>query len=774
MGSRERVTDWVLAHDPGGAALRKAAKAAVVVPIGVAVGLAWGQVSFSTFAAFGGIALLLFTDFPGDRRARLGSYLLLTALGVVFITAGTLASSVGWLAVATMFVVGFAVLFCGVFSAAIDGAGRAALLVYILPVCLVAPPSDIGVRIIGWLFAAALAVPAAVFLWPPRQHADLRHAAAEACREIGTRIERLADPARPPGPDPDDTSTGGAAEDTAAVARLREQFRQSSSRPTALTTGSRLLGSLIDRLSWLHTVVTAFPAAPVPASRPPWVVDLQRRCGDVLLAAADALAAAADGSGPVDGAAARAALDRAITGLEEARRNAAESRELLALAVRTTQRAPALMHELTYTTLLAGHTVAAAARADARTTLQRILGRANPPASLTRAEAAGRLARGHLTRHSVWFQNSVRGGLGLALAVLMAEVTQVSHGFWVVLGAMSVLRTTALNTGATAVRALGGTFLGFVVGALVMLLVGGQPVVLWLLLPLAVFVAACLPAMVSFVAGQAAFTVLVVVLFNIISPVGWSIGLLRVEDVLIGAGAAVACALLWPRGAAGELRQSLADAARTAGDSLVAAVDALVTTDEAPESAGLVRSGALLVTPRTSVQNTAIAAAARLDDALRQYLTDRGHRPLPTRQATLFANAVIRVRLAAGAILAGSLHPGVRPLPDALRPVWRRLRLQAQDLDDWFAEWADDLAGSGDGLTTAVPSRAERIVLSAVRRDPGVLDDPELSRPICALWWTALYLDDAARLQDRLRQVAPGTEPVVSPGGSVRPTVRSR
>ena len=33
----------------------------------------------------------------------------------------------------------------------------------------------------------------------------------------------------------------------------------------------------------------------------------------------------------------------------------------------------------------------AAARADARTTLQRILGRANPPASLTRAEAAGRL-----------------------------------------------------------------------------------------------------------------------------------------------------------------------------------------------------------------------------------------------------------------------------------------------------------------------------------------------------------------------------------------------
>ena len=79
--------------------------------------------------------------------------------------------------------------------------------------------------------------------------------------------------------------------------------------------------------------------------------------------------------------------------------------------------------------------------------------------------AAHRLAAGHITRRSVWFQNSVRGGLGLSIAVLLAEVTEIAHGFWVVLGAMSVLRTTALTTGSTALRALGGTLVGFVAGA---------------------------------------------------------------------------------------------------------------------------------------------------------------------------------------------------------------------------------------------------------------------------------------------------------------------
>ena len=63
----------------------------------------------------------------------------------------------------------------------------------------------------------------------------------------------------------------------------------------------------------------------------------------------------------------------------------------------------------------------------------------------------------HLSFRSVWFRNALRGAVGLAIAVAVVEVTDVQHGFWVVLGTMSVLRSNALGTGATALRAVGGT-----------------------------------------------------------------------------------------------------------------------------------------------------------------------------------------------------------------------------------------------------------------------------------------------------------------------------
>ena len=39
--------------------------------------------------------------------------------------------------------------------------------------------------------------------------------------------------------------------------------------------------------------------------------------------------------------------------------------------------------------------------------------------------------------------------LGLALAVYVAKTTSLEHAFWVVLGALAVLRSSALGTGAT-------------------------------------------------------------------------------------------------------------------------------------------------------------------------------------------------------------------------------------------------------------------------------------------------------------------------------------
>src|SRR6202022_3836137 len=82
-----------------------------------------------------------------------------------------------------------------------------------------------------------------------------------------------------------------------------------------------------------------------------------------------------------------------------------------------------------------------------------------------------------------------------------------------------------------------------------------------LVLALAVLLAGVAPAVVSFAGGQAAFTLTLVILFNIIAPTGWRVGLVRIEDVAIGAGGSLAVGVLfWPRGASAPRRQALAQA----------------------------------------------------------------------------------------------------------------------------------------------------------------------------------------------------------------------
>src|SRR5207244_4171833 len=80
--------------------------------------------------------------------------------------------------------------------------------------------------------------------------------------------------------------------------------------------------------------------------------------------------------------------------------------------------------------------------------------------------------------------------------------------------------------------------------------IGTHEAVLWGVLPVAILLAAYAPRAISFAAGQAGFTVVLFVLFNIIQPVGWRVGVVRVEDVAIGFAISLGVGLLfWPRGA---------------------------------------------------------------------------------------------------------------------------------------------------------------------------------------------------------------------------------
>ena len=187
--------------------------------------------------------------------------------------------------------------------------------------------------------------------------------------------------------------------------------------------------------------------------------------------------------------------------------------------------------------------------------------------SRSRAQAAWHLVAEHASPRSVWFRNSLRGAAGLAIAVFVAQQVDLQHGFWVALGTLSVLRSNALGTGTTVVNAMIGTAVGVVVGSLLVIAIGTDELVLWAAFPPAVFLAAYAPRAISFAAGQAAFTITVVVLFNLIQPSGWMVGLIRIEDVAIGVAISLGVGLLfWPRGATTILRESLADArSRAAG-----------------------------------------------------------------------------------------------------------------------------------------------------------------------------------------------------------------
>jgi uncharacterized membrane protein YccC len=351
----------------------------------------------------------------------------------------------------------------------------------------------------------------------------------------------------------------------------------------------------------------------------------------------------------------------------------------------------------------------------------------------------GRLVAEHLSPRSVWFRNSVRGAAALAVAVFVAQQLSVQHAFWVALGTFSVLRSNAFRTGSTVLSALAGTAVGILLGVGVLLVIGTDEGVLWAVLPVAVLFAAYAPQAISFAAGQAGFTVVVLVVFDLIQPSGWKVGLVRVEDVAIGFAISLAVGLLfWPRGAGAQLRKALSAAFARSVDYVAAAAEALSTGE--PDSAVV-----------QFARRTARAASHRLDDAFRQSLDERGAERLDLESVGTLLTGATRVRLA-----AYSLTTIERPRNGG-RGRDRCAGALDGELDpvrSWYVALADALARAASAPAPR-PGGADsrRPVIGCLRDALADGDEAEVHAAL-GLLLASQHLVDLERLEPRLAQAA--------------------
>jgi uncharacterized membrane protein YccC len=545
-----RIADTLRKRDPSRDGLRRALRAGIAVPLAATVSfLVAGDTEAPVFTLVGSIALLIVADFPGSTGTRALAYSGLGFIGLLLIALGT------WAAAHPL----VAVLLC-----LVAAGQRSTLMVFILAVSMpVGPLTD---RLLGWLLALLVCVPAALFLFPPRYTTELRHLAALVCAALADRIE--AGNAEGEG-ERERAGERAAAGDRVneAMDALRAEFLSSAFRPMAMTAGSRSLIRVVSNLQWLSDRVNS-DSGRLLAHIGPLSVAVLRSSAEVLRSPQAARAAELSQVVAAHRLIAYAHYDNDIHDiLGEADDAAAVQLGRTLLSRRT----------MSATIGLTGSIIATATTMDARSLADRILGRGMPETGIADRVSTRRSVWlsliGYLRTRSVTVINSLRIGLALALAVTVTLVLPVQNALWVVLGALSVLRSSAAGTRTSVVRAVTGTAIGFVIGAAVIAVVGVNPVVLWSLLPLATFGSTYVMTVGSFTASQAMFTMQVLIVFNLMRPIGWQIGLIRVEDVAIGAlvGLAVSM-LLWPGGAQSAMHRAVGDAVTACSRYLAAAV----------------------------------------------------------------------------------------------------------------------------------------------------------------------------------------------------------
>ncbi|MEZ5186923.1 MAG: FUSC family protein [Candidatus Nanopelagicales bacterium] len=740
MLSRARAR--LAARDSNRRALRRGFRVALVVPVTLAalMNLPWISQG-ALFGVFSCLSLLVFADFGGDARRRTWSYLATTAAGVPLVAVGAFAGQTMWSSVLMMAVVAMIVGMIGVLRGPVTSAQSVLLLGTVITLTASSPSSAL-VDVVAWTIGGLTATAAASLLWPVSPTRLTR-------RHLATTLDAVADAVN---------ARWGAAADpdalqearrrlNASLEALHESYDGNLARPAGATSTERALAELVDEVSRLRFMQK-------------WE-DLSEHKDPRLRASAEELAA-------VTGEALQSCANRLRGG-----RGSISTRALLEARQRNlTQVADWLpsdssphdptakrqqiddMFPLRITNVLAARisdqTIALGARAgdepsDPGGPLSPV--RTDPPGKRQRLRA-------HASWDSPWFRNALRSMVALSLSIAVAKSVTLEHPFWIVLGTLSALRFDALGTGRTARQALIGTVAGVVVSAGLIVLLGPDTWAWWFIFPGALFLAAYTPGTFSLAVGQAAFSLVIIVMFSIVTPARLETATTRVVDVALGLAISLIVSLLmWPRGVVQTLNKRFSEAMTAACDLYVAAVDWLA-------------GGAIDDRLLAGFQERSFEALDRATEALDLSIAQRPPQAIELSRWTMFSNTVGHVDFAArltGPAAAIVRSHGIRkPVPDALvGPLLTGANEVRAHLLSVSEQWYEQ-QGPGDPESTREAEESQfplsptvvtqRQAVDAYLAGPGDWHgsggDP---RPVIVTWltdWTAM-LDRGAQVLAR-------------------------
>ena len=699
-------------RDPGYAALRRAARAAIVIPLAFAfTDLLLREPQSLIFVVFGCFSLLVISDFGGFRRPRALAYLTATLAGALLVALGTFVSSSAWLAAAVMFLVAFAITFSRIFGGYVAAANIGMILSFVIAVTIPASADAIPARVGGWAMAGLVSTLAAVVLWPRFERVRMHDHAAKALFAVAELVEAMQSAAR----ERDLPHLKDAAREAADAAR--RTYATTAKRPDVPARRGRAFAELLIELDRIVQIIERPFHEDRPTVRPGLAESDQ-----LAAAVVSALRASADvlkGGEPPDVHAIevarndhRTALDRWAAEQLRARRQCEEVLDGLDF--------DGTLRVVSYVTFVLGGNaiIAAGAPSDIGDTAAHVL----------------RTIRAHLEAPSTVLQDSLRVAIGLAIAVFVARTLGFSHAFWVVLGTIQVLRSTALGTGRTIVLAVVGNVIGVVIGGLFAVAAGDHPALMWTAFPIAVFGAAYAATTIGFMLSQAAFTINLIIVFNLISPAGWQVGLVRIEDLLVGAFISLLVGLLlWPGGARRELARALASVYRTLVEYLDHGFDRVL---------GFSPAGGL-----DPARQAVVRARDRADAAFDTFMSERGGAAFDQDTATFLLSSANHALLGADllAVISGVMGYQAGTCADG-----------AQEVDDQVATLLAAYRRLADLLSLSpVTDEHEDVSLSALRQaELGCLrrwqSDATVGRGAMAVVMAGEWVQDLARLETDL------------------------